>query len=92
MFVPFEMSSNDKIEVEWLDPGRSLGKRSWIRRSDVKKGDIIVGRTITVTWGKSKKLYTCKVIRTDSISSPEIPTQKEATHEEPSLSNRSYTR
>ena len=72
------MSSNDKIEVEWLDPGRSLGKRSWIRKMDVRKGDIIVGRTITVTWGKSKKLYTCKVIRTNSISSPEIPTQREA--------------
>ena len=40
--------------------------------------NIIVGRTITVTWRKSKKIYTCKVIRTYSISSPEIPTQKEA--------------
>ena len=70
------MSSNDKIEVEWLDTGRSQGKRSWIKRTNVKKGDIMVGRTVNAIWGKSKRLYTCKVTKIDA-SSPEIPMQEE---------------
>ena len=70
------MSSNDKIEVEWLDAGRSQGKRSLIKRTNVKKGDITVGRTVSVIWGKSKRLYTCKVTKIDA-SSPEIPVQEE---------------
>ena len=52
--VHFEMSSNDKIEVESLDQGRSLGSRLWIRGTNVMKGDIIVGQTITIMWEKLK--------------------------------------
>ena len=41
------------------------------------KGDVLVGQVVGAIWGKSKKLYSCKVITLPDINevSPEIPVQ-----------------
>ena len=45
-----------EIMVEWTS-GKSTGKSSWIKRTDVKEGRIAIGDKVKVIWGKSKKLY-----------------------------------
>ena len=39
--------SQAKIMVEWTS-GKSTGKRSWVKRTDVKEGRIVIGEKVKV--------------------------------------------
>ena len=44
-----------EIMVEWTS-GKSTGKSSWIKHTDVKEGRIAIGEEVKVIWGKSKQV------------------------------------
>ena len=73
--------SQAKIMVEWTS-GKSTGKRSWVKRTDVKEGRIVIGEKVKVIWGKSKKLYEAVVANAESILSPTIPIQRSSNDDE----------
>ena len=72
----------EKILVQWSD-GRWKGTTSFVKKSAVKKGTIVVGEKVGVTWGKAKKTYNAQVLEICSrIHSADVP-QQDANNEEP---------
>ena len=51
----------EKILVRWSDR-KSKGTTSLVRKSAVKKGRIVVGEKVVVSWGKSKKNFNAEGI------------------------------
>ena len=58
--------------VEWIS-GCAAGKRSLVKRSSVKEGNIAAGVKVKLSWGKSKKLFEAVIVGSDM--SPSIPVQ-----------------
>ena len=62
----------EKILVRWSD-GKSKGTTSLVRKSAVKKGTIVVGEKVVVSWGKSKKNFNAEVIDVNGAQAPASP-------------------
>ena len=62
-----------KIMVEWIE-GRAAGKRSYVTRNSIKEGTVAPGKTVSMIWGKSRRVYDAIIVE-DMLTSPEIPVQ-----------------
>ena len=64
-------SGANRITVEWIG-GRSGGKRSIVKRSEIVGGVISAGEKVEVVWGKSKKKYDAIVVASHEQRSPPV--------------------